>query len=80
MSQLSAPERRRISNERIATAARAHRFDDATAVPFICECREDECGELVRLPLGRFAEMRTIGRPLLAPGHEVFVPAIVRGA
>ncbi|HEX7083051.1 MAG TPA: hypothetical protein VF186_02955 [Gaiellaceae bacterium] len=69
-----------MSNERIAIAARAHRFDEATAVPFICECREDECGELVRLALGRFAEMRSLGRPLLAPGHTPFVPVILRGA
>ena len=59
------------SNERIAASARAHRFGATTAVPFICECSDDRCSELIRLPLGEFSTARTLGRYLVVPGHAV---------
>jgi hypothetical protein len=61
--------RRRASNERIAAAATAHRFDRLTAVPFICECADLDCGELLRLTLDELAGARRVGTTVVAPGH-----------
>lgn len=67
----STHTRRWASNERIAASARAHRFAEATAVPFICECSDDRCAELIRLPLGEFVSARMLGRYMVFPGHAV---------
>jgi hypothetical protein len=61
--------RRRASNDRIAAAALSHRFDRLTAVPFICECADVECGELLRLTLDELAGARKLGATVVAPGH-----------
>lgn len=66
-----AHARRWASNERIAASARSHRFAERTAVPFICECSDDGCSELIRMPLGEFVSARTLGRYLVFPGHAV---------
>jgi hypothetical protein len=63
--------RRRASNERIAAAALSHRFDRLTAVPFICECADDECSELLRLTLDELTGARKLGAAIVAPGHAV---------
>ena len=65
----SPVQRRRASNERIAAAALSHRFDRLTAVPFICECAEAECSELLRLTLDERAAARKLGATVVAPGH-----------
>ncbi len=67
----SAHSRRWASNERIAASARSHRFADTTTVPFICECSDDGCSELIRLPLEEFLGARCLGRYLVYPGHAV---------
>lgn len=65
----SPAARRHASNERIAAAAIAHRFDRLTAVPFICECSDPSCGELLRLTLEELASARKVGGAVVAPGH-----------
>jgi hypothetical protein len=65
----SPVERRRASNDRIAAAAVAHRFDRVTAVPFICECEDADCGELLRLTLDELKSARKLGRTVVWPGH-----------
>jgi hypothetical protein len=65
----SPAARRRASNERIAAAAASYRFDRLTAVPFICECSDVECSELLRLTLEELARGRRLGRTVVAPGH-----------
>lgn len=65
----SPVRRRRASNERIAAAALSHRFDRLTAVPFICECADVECSELLRLTLDELAGARKLGATVVAPGH-----------
>src|SRR5579875_3023640 len=67
----SPVERRRASNDRIASAAEAHRFDRATTVPFICECAEPLCGELLRLTLDELAVVRRAGGTVVLPGHAL---------
>jgi hypothetical protein len=67
----SAHARRWASNQRIAASARSHRFGESTAVPFVCECSSEACGELIRMPLGEFVAARELGRYLVFPGHAV---------
>jgi hypothetical protein len=75
---LSRPDDARRRNARIAATARARRFDRATAVPFICECSEPTCEELIRLTLTQFATTRAESDYVVASGHEVDAGRIVR--
>jgi hypothetical protein len=45
----------RDANERIAPAARAA---EVSRVPFICECADRECSEIVRLTLDEYERIR----------------------
>jgi len=72
------PELTRLRNGRIAQAARQHRFDPAVAVPFICECSEERCDELVRLSLVEYTRLRRDCDFLVAPGHEVDDATVTR--
>ena len=74
----SRPEETRARNERIAEAARSHRFDHTAAVPFICECSEARCEQLVRLRLVDYARVREACDHLTAPGHQIEGANIVR--
>ena len=69
----SRPDETRLRNEHIAAAARLNRFDRQIAVPFICECSEHRCEELIRLTLGEFDAARIgerLPRRARAPGRE----------
>jgi hypothetical protein len=69
----------RLRNLRIAYTARQHRFDPAIAVPFICECSDARCEELVRLTLGEYTAARDAGGEyIVAPGHQVDNAQIIR--
>jgi len=68
----------RARNERIASSARRHRFDRDARVPFLCECSDDRCGELLRLTLEEYAVARDGADHLVAPGHQVDGARIVR--
>ena len=60
----------RSANERIAGKASALGAGDEP-VPFLCECPEQTCTELVFLRLEEYAEIRANPRQFLAkPGHE----------
>lgn len=59
-------------NDRIAFAARRHHFDRAAPVPFLCECSDVRCDELVRLTLEEYRRARSSGLRVAAPGHESF--------
>jgi hypothetical protein len=59
----------RQANERINAAAGAYDMD--TAVPFLCECADPNCLEIVRLELDQYEEIRADSRHFLnVPGHE----------
>jgi hypothetical protein len=75
---LSRPDETRLRNEHIAAAARINRFDRQIAVPFVCECSEHRCEELIRLTLGQFDSARSESDYLVAPGHQVESARIVR--
>jgi hypothetical protein len=59
----------REANERIGAAAGV--YDVATPVPFICECADPTCSDVVRLELDQYEEIRSDSRRFLnVPGHQ----------
>ncbi len=59
----------REANERINTAAAV--YDVTMPVPFICECADPTCSEVVRLELSEYEEIRADSRHFLnVPGHQ----------
>ena len=59
----------RAANERIGAAAGV--YDVATRVPFICECADPTCTEVVLLELDQYEEIRSDSRRFLnVPGHQ----------
>lgn len=59
----------REANERIAAAATEMSLDGEA--PFLCECADPQCTDLVRLDLDRYAEIRRHPRRFfVVPGHE----------
>ena len=77
-SGLPRPDDTRLRNDHIAATARANNFDSETAVPFICECSERRCEDLVRLTLTQFEAARGESDYLVAPEHQVDQARIVR--
>ena len=77
-SGLPRPDDRRLRNERIAATAAANKFDRAITVPFICECSEHRCEDLVRLTLAQFEAARGESDYVVAPEHQVDEAQIVR--
>ena len=58
----------REANERISKAARRADLDQ---IPFVCECANLRCREIVRLRRSEYEEVRASGRRFLeVPGHE----------
>jgi hypothetical protein len=61
----------RNSNERLSRLAASHRFAPHQRVPFVCECADAKCHEIVMLSLAEYEGLRTHpGRFLLVAGHE----------
>lgn len=59
----------REANEQIGVAAGIYGVEGA--VPFICECADPACSEIVPLELGQYEEIRADPRRFLnVPGHE----------
>ena len=59
----------RDANEHIGAAAGIYGID--SPVPFICECGDARCSEIVRLTLEEYDEVRADSRHFLhVPGHE----------
>lgn len=59
----------REANERIGAAAGL--YDLHTPIPFICECADPTCTEIVTLKLEEYEEIRADSRRFLnIPGHE----------
>jgi hypothetical protein len=60
----------RVANEKIRAAAEIL-ATTVERVPFICECAEERCVEVVRLDLDEYGEIRSNPRWFLnVPGHE----------
>jgi hypothetical protein len=61
----------RSANERIERAARSHHFEASQRVPFICECADPGCREIVMLSLVDYEAIRKHpDRFFLVAGHE----------
>lgn len=59
----------RTANDEIRKSAERHAF--TAPVPFVCECADPSCRELIRVDLGTYADVRSNARRFLnAPGHE----------
>jgi hypothetical protein len=61
------PQLVRASNERVAKTA--HRLRFVSPVPFLCECNDPSCKELVSVVLDEYD--RSQSPWILAPGHTV---------
>lgn len=69
----------RAANEEIASVAGEHGLDEDRSVPFICECSDRRCTQLIRVPLDEYRSVRRNPRHFIhAKGHEAFVPSAVR--
>jgi hypothetical protein len=61
----------RSANERLRRAAASHRFRQTDRVPFVCECADEKCREIVMLTIDDYENIRS--HPawfLLVAGHE----------
>lgn len=68
----------RARNERIGASARRHHFAYDAPVPFLCECSEAACVDLVRITLEQYAAARELADYIAAPGHQVDHATVVR--
>jgi hypothetical protein len=60
----------RQANERISERAEA--ADMTEKIPFLCECADESCNEIVRLSDAEYERIRRNATDFLnAPGHEV---------
>jgi hypothetical protein len=67
----------REANERIELAA--DNMELVGPIPFICECADESCTEIVRMSFDSYEEARQNGRLFFcAPGHEAL--AVEAGA
>ena len=61
----------RNSNERLSRMAISHRFESSQGVPFVCECADAGCHEIVMLSLEDYERVRAQSCWfLLVAGHE----------
>ena len=59
----------RSANERISEVAEAEEMEDR--VPFICECADPACCEIVQMSMNEYREVREEPRLFLnVPGHQ----------
>jgi hypothetical protein len=69
----------RTANEKIAVAAEEHGLEDGGPVPFICECSDPRCTEIILLPLSEYKRVRSNPRWFAhASGHDSDIPDAVR--
>ena len=59
----------RLQNLRIALSARTHHFGDSP-LPFLCECDDKECHELISLSLSEYDGYRDMYLYLVVTGHR----------
>ena len=69
----------RAANELIAAAAQEHGLDDGRPAPFICECSDPRCTEIISLTLAEYRRVRSRARWFAqARGHDADIPDAVR--
>jgi alpha-D-ribose 1-methylphosphonate 5-triphosphate diphosphatase PhnM len=61
----------REANEQIENAADRHGLLLDKKIPFICECADSSCHEIIRMSFTDYEEVRADSRTFInAPGHE----------
>jgi len=69
----------RAANDGIKDAAADHGLDGERPVPFICECSDERCTQIIRLTLEEYRHVRANPRWFAhAVGHEEAIPGVVR--
>jgi hypothetical protein len=69
----------RDANDEIETAAVDQGLDDGRRVPFLCECSDGRCTEVIHLTLEEYRHVRSEPRWFAhATGHEEELPGAVR--
>jgi hypothetical protein len=69
----------RAANDQIEAAAVDHGFGRNGAVPFLCECSDPHCTQIIRLSLAEYDHVRSNARWFVhAEGHESEIPGVVR--
>lgn len=69
----------RAANDEIAAAAEEHGLGDGRPVPFICECSDPRCTEVISLTLAEYKRVRSNPRWFAhAGGHDSDIPDVVR--
>jgi hypothetical protein len=69
----------REANDEIEAAAEDYGLGDGRVVPFLCECSDEQCSQIIRLTLAEYRRAR--GNPrwfVHAPQHEQAIPGVVR--
>jgi hypothetical protein len=67
----------REANERIRSSA--EEYEIVMQVPFICECADERCREIVHMDLSEYEEVRAEPTHFLnVPGHEVAAQGAAR--
>ena len=62
----------RTVNENIEKTAVENRYRAGELPSFVCECSDSECGELIKLSLTQYEEVRRYPeRFVIVPGHAV---------
>jgi hypothetical protein len=68
----------RDANEEIEAAASGYGLGDGRAVPFLCECSDPRCMQIIRLTLDEYRRVRSNPRWFAhAPDHETAVAGVV---
>ena len=68
----------RAANDRIETTAEEQGLDNGRRTPFLCECPNPRCTEIVSLTLEEYRHVRSDPRWFVeTPGHETHEPATV---
>jgi hypothetical protein len=69
----------RVANEGIESSVIEHDLDPGVPIPFICECSDTRCTEIIRVTLEEYARVRANSRWFAhAVGHEEAVDGAVR--
>ena len=69
----------REANDDIDAAASDYGFGDGRWIPFICECSDERCMQIIQVSVEEYRRARSNARWFLhAPGHEAVVPGAVR--
>jgi hypothetical protein len=69
----------RAANEQIAVVAEEHGLHDGRPAPFICDCSDPRCTEIISLTLAEYRRVRSSPRWFAhARGHDAHIPDAVR--